>query len=111
MFAFLFVLTVASAHSAEHVDTLQRVAETGEFRNGYVPDAPRLSFRGSDGNTTGNSTDLCRRIASTIRNELNLDSVAISYAPVVSTEKRRSAGRCTVSEAWARRFSGPQGLI
>lgn len=39
MFAFSFVLTFAIAHAAEHADTLQRVAETGEFRIGYVPDA------------------------------------------------------------------------
>jgi ABC-type amino acid transport substrate-binding protein len=88
MSAFLFVLTFASAHAAEHVDTLQRVAETGEFRIGYVPDAPPLSFRGSDDNAMGYSTDLCRRIASTIRDELNLDSVAIIYAPLVSMERR-----------------------
>jgi len=67
MFALLFVLTFAASHAAEHVDTLQRVAEAGEFRIGYVPDAPPLSFRASDGNAMGYSTDMGRRIAPAFR--------------------------------------------
>ncbi len=40
----LLLLVFAAANAASHVDTLQRISETGEIRIGFVPDAPPLSF-------------------------------------------------------------------
>ena len=47
--------------------TLERIAETGKFRIGYVPDAAPLSFEDAYGNPVGYSIDLCRYIAASIR--------------------------------------------
>jgi len=85
------VLIFAAANADNHTDTLKRVLETGEFRIGFVPDAPPLSFRDSDGNPVGYSIDLCRRIASTIRDELGLEKINIVYTPLGSMEERLSA--------------------
>jgi ABC-type amino acid transport substrate-binding protein len=71
--------------------TLARIAETGEFRIGYVPDAAPLSFRDDDGNVTGYSIDLCRHIASAIRFDLGLEKVDIKFTPLVSIEDRINA--------------------
>ena len=88
----LFLILSLAALSAEsHADTLERVAETGEFRIGYVPDAPPLSFTDRDGNAVGYSIDLCRHIASAVRDELQLDKLDITFTPLVSMEDRLSA--------------------
>jgi len=57
----VLLLTFATSNAENHVDTLKRVAETGEFRIGYVPDAPPLSFHDRENNVVGYSIDLCRR--------------------------------------------------
>jgi len=71
--------------------TLARIAETGEFRIGYVPDAPPLSFSEEGGEVVGYSIDLCRHIASAIRFELGLEKLDVTFTPLVSIEDRISA--------------------
>lgn len=85
------VLMFAAANAENHNNTLERVLETGEFRIGYVPDAPPLSFRDSNGEVVGYSIDLCRHIASAVRNELGLEKIDIVYIPLESMEQRLSA--------------------
>lgn len=87
----LLVLLTLAANAENHSDTLKRVAETGEFRIGFVPDAPPLSFRDGNGVAVGYSIDLCRHIASAVRDELGLEKIDIVYAPLVSMEERLSA--------------------
>ncbi len=85
------LLVFAAANAASHVDTLQRIAETGEIRIGFVPDAPPLSYLDGDGNAVGYSIDLCRHITSRVRKELNLEEINIVFTPLVSMEDRLSA--------------------
>jgi ABC-type amino acid transport substrate-binding protein len=88
----LLVLFVSFAANADnHADTLKRIAETGELRIGYVPDAPPLSFLDTENNVVGYSIDLCRRIASAARDELGLEKIDIVFTPLVSMEERLSA--------------------
>lgn len=88
---FSFLVVFATAHAESHNDTLKRVSETGQFRIGFVPDAPPLSFRDSNGNAAGYSIDLCRQIASAVRSELDLEQLDIVYIPLVSMEERLRA--------------------
>ena len=39
---------VTQANAQELTGTLKRIAETGEFRIGYVPDAPPMSYDDAD---------------------------------------------------------------
>ena len=71
--------------------TLERIARTGEFRIGFVPDAPPLAYLDAEGRATGYSLELCRHIASAIRDEFGLDRIDIQYTPLVSMEERLSA--------------------
>jgi ABC-type amino acid transport substrate-binding protein len=90
----LLVVIVAffgSASAQEYTGTLKRIAETGEFRIGFVPDAAPMSFLDADGNTVGYSIDLCRHIASAVRNTMGLDKLDISFVPLVAPEDRISA--------------------
>jgi len=43
------------ADAQELTGTLKRVADTGEFRIGYVPDAPPMSFLDTNGKPAGYS--------------------------------------------------------
>ena len=88
---FSLVLILATANAQNDTDTLKRVAETGAFRIGFVPDAPPLSFRDSDDNAAGYSIDLCQQIASTVRDELGLEKIDVVYTPLVTMEERLSA--------------------
>jgi len=71
--------------------TLARIAKTGEFRIGYVPDAPPLSFADEDGEVTGYSIDLCRHIASSISFDLGLEDIELVFKPLIGIENRIGA--------------------
>jgi len=88
LISLLLIFSFAASNAENHADTLKRVAETGEFRIGYVPDAPPLSFLDGENNVVGYSIDLCRRIASAVRDELGLEKIEIVFTPLVSMEDR-----------------------
>ena len=90
LFVFCLQLVPLSAGAQSDSPTLDRIAETGEFRIGFVPDAPPMSFIDASGNAVGYSIDLCRQIASSIRNDLGLEKLEISFTPLVSMEDRLS---------------------
>ena len=85
----LFLIVPVEAQ--ELTGTLGRIADSGELRIGYVPDAPPMSFRDSDGNVAGYSIDLCRAIAAEVRNVVGLSDLEIVYVPLVAPEERLSA--------------------
>lgn len=93
--AALAVLATLAAYAqdapAGGETTLERIARTGEFRIGFVPDAPPLAYLDAEGRATGYSLELCRHIASVIRDELGLDRIDIQYTPLVSMEERLGA--------------------
>jgi ABC-type amino acid transport substrate-binding protein len=89
MLACLLCATNVAAQQQSGV--LKRIAETGEMRIGYVPDAPPLSFEDSDGSAVGYSIDLCRHIAASIRNELGMESIDLVFVPLIAVEERIGA--------------------
>jgi len=91
LIALIILVAAATANADNHADTLERIANSGEFRIGYVPDAPPLSFNDRNGNPVGYSIDLCRHIAATIKDVLELDSLDVTYTPLTTMEQRLSA--------------------
>lgn len=89
--AVLLAALVLSSTALAESPTLQRIAETGEIRIGYVPDAPPLSFEDAEGKVAGYSIDLCRHIVSAIGVELGLEKIDIHFEPLVTMEERISA--------------------
>ena len=75
----------------ELTGTLKRIADTGEFRIGYVPDAPPMSFDDAEGNPTGYSIALCRYVANAVKSAIGREELAISYVPLIAPEDRLSA--------------------
>ena len=87
----LLIFSFATSNADSHTGTLKRIAETGEFRIGYIPDAPPLSFEDDEGNVVGYSIDLCRRVAAATRDQLGLEKVDIIFTPLPTMEERLSA--------------------
>lgn len=79
------------AFAQELSGTLKRVAESGEFRIGYVPDAPPMSYDGEDGKPVGYSITLCRSIANAVRDRTGLEELKLSFIPLILPEDRIAA--------------------
>ncbi len=84
-------ICAAAAQAAQHSPTLARVAESGVFRIGYVPDAPPMSFLDRDGKPVGYSLDLCRHIAGAVRKAVKREDIRIEYVPLVLPAERIAA--------------------
>ena len=96
MIRFLSLCLIAfglhtAVNAAELTGTLKRIAETGEFRIGYVPDAPPMSFHDPDGHPIGYSISLCKNIATAAKIAAGVEQIEISYVPLISPEDRISA--------------------
>lgn len=87
-----FVTAFSSAVQAQELDgTLQRVAESGTFTIGYVPDAPPMSFDGEDGKPAGYSIALCQHVAAAVKEAVGRESIDFRYVPLISPEDRMKA--------------------
>jgi len=78
------------SYSQSSSPTLQRIADSGEFNIGYVPDAPPMSFDDTDGKISGYSIALCRHVAAAVKKNLGLEDMTINYVPQVLPEERIS---------------------
>lgn len=88
----LFTAVLAtSANTQELRGTLKRVTDSGEFRIGYVPNSPPMSFEGEDGNPTGYTIALCRHIATAVRDRVGLDDIKLTFVPLTLPEDRINA--------------------
>lgn len=87
---FVFAwLAAAPAFAAS--PTLERIADSGVFRIGYVPDSPPLSFADASGRAAGYSIDLCRYIAAAVKESLGLDTLDLEFVPLNAMEERLEA--------------------
>jgi len=89
--SLLLLLAVATAGAQQRGDTLKRIADSGEIRIGFVPDAPPLSFLDEEDNVIGYSIDLCRHIASAARDAAGLEKIRIAFVPLVTMQERIAA--------------------
>jgi len=71
----------------ESAGTLEKIERTGEFLIGYRTDASPLSYENADGQPSGYSVDLCRRIAAGVKAHLGDVDVETKFVPVTSDER------------------------
>ena len=86
--ALLFTL---QTQAAELTGTLKSIRDSGRFVIGFPTDARPVSYIDDDGNPTGYSIELCRRIAHEVRRELGMDELRISYVPLDAPQERIDA--------------------
>jgi len=77
----------ANLLARDTVGTLEKIAKSGEFLIGYRTDASPLSYENADGQPSGYSVDLCRRIAAGVKAHLGDVDVETKFVPVTSDER------------------------
>ena len=86
LFILFAVTSPASlAHDAE--STLDKIARTGEFVIGFRADASPLSYLNADGQPSGYSVDLCRRIASAINDHFSDQEIETIYRRIDADDR------------------------
>jgi ABC-type amino acid transport substrate-binding protein len=70
--------------------TLDKIARTGEFVIGYRADSSPLSYENSEGQPSGYSVDLCRRIAASVKSRFADKEIKTKFVRL-STDERISA--------------------
>ena len=84
---FAALLAAAPAGASTPADTLAKVAETGQFIIGFREDARPFSYLDSEGNPAGYSVDLCRRIATVVKEASGRDAIDVQYVAVVADNR------------------------
>lgn len=87
--AFL-VMTTGSALAHDAESTLDKIKRTGEFVIGYRADASPLSYENADGDPSGYSVDICRRVAASVKANLVEHDIKIRFLRI-SADERLSA--------------------
>ena len=84
----LLVLTISCAvPGLAPADTLAQIKKSGEMRIGYRTDAPPMAFNDASGQAAGYSVDLCRRIATAVKEELKLADLKVTFVPLTSGDR------------------------
>lgn len=66
---------------------LKRARDTAVITMGYREGAAPFSFLGTDGAPAGYAIDLCKRVATAIRQELKLPALKINWVPVTTRDR------------------------
>jgi len=87
LLATVMFLSSPRLHAHDAKGTLEKIAKTGELLMGYHTDSSPLSYENSEGEPSGYSVDLCRRIAAGVKAHLGNDELAVKFVPVSSDER------------------------
>ena len=85
--ASLLAVITCSLPALALAGTLDQIKKSGEIRIGYRTDAPPLAFNDASGQAAGYSVDLCKRIATAVKEELKLVDLKVTYVPVTSADR------------------------
>jgi glutamate/aspartate transport system substrate-binding protein len=67
--------------------TLDKIERTGEFVIGYRTDSIPLSYDNAEGQPSGYSVDLCRRIAAGVKAHLGNDDIDVKFLRISADER------------------------
>ena len=67
--------------------TLDKIAKTGEILIGYRTDASPLSYENAEGQPSGYSVDLCRRIVAAVKAHLGKDNIEAKFVRISPDER------------------------
>jgi glutamate/aspartate transport system substrate-binding protein len=94
--AMVMVLGSATAHAQTRTGTLKKVMDSGTLTIGYRENALPFSFTGSDGKPAGYSVDLCKEIAISVGQDLNLPNLTVNWVPVTPENRIDAVANGTV---------------
>jgi len=81
LLAALAAVAIAPA-LAQPAGTLKKIADARSIALGFRLDAAPFSYRGSNGEPTGYSIDLCRRVVMAVEQALGMNGLEIRWVPV-----------------------------
>lgn len=82
LLAAVTAAVVAVPAFAQPAGTLKKIADARSIALGFRLDAAPFSFRGSNGEPTGYSVDLCRRVVAAVERALNVTGLEVKWVPV-----------------------------
>ncbi|MEM7433448.1 MAG: amino acid ABC transporter substrate-binding protein, partial [Pseudomonadota bacterium] len=75
----LFIALSLFSENARAEATLDKIERTGEFVIGYRADASPLSYENADGEPSGYSVDICRRVAAAVNEHFASQDIKTRY--------------------------------
>lgn len=90
LIAALQIWPSSNLFAKESETTLDKIARTGEFVIGYRADSSPLSYENANGQPSGYSVDLCRRVAASINSLFAEKDIETKFVRI-SAEERISA--------------------
>ncbi len=81
------ILAMPLGTSAQTADTLLQIEQTGTMRIGYRSSEPPMSFVGEDGKPAGYSIDVCTRISTAVKGQLDAPDMAVEFVPVTAEDR------------------------
>ena len=83
----LVLFAAVTAQASEPTGTLKTISDTGTILIGYRTDAPPFSFADANGNPQGYSVELCKEIATAVKDHLGMDDLNVNYVPLDASER------------------------
>jgi len=80
--AAVAAVSIGAPALAQPAGTLKKIADARSISLGYRLDAPPFSYRGSNGEPTGYSVDLCRRVVAAVERTLGVANLEVKWVPV-----------------------------
>ena len=82
----LITLFAVPLEAHEPTGTLKQIEKSGKIRIGFRESSPPMSFRDKEGNPAGYSVDLCKRIATGVKNKIGT-YISVEYVPVTAEDR------------------------
>ncbi len=83
----LLLFCAGQLHAAESGGTLAKIQENGAMVIGYRKNSPPFSFVDGQGNPSGYSIDLCKRVAAAVQKRLEIPEMVVTYVPVTVDDR------------------------
>ena len=87
LFAAILLWPGSDLQAQDAEGTLDKITRTGEIVIGYRTDASPLSYENADGEPSGYSVDLCRRIAAGVKAHLGNNDIETRFVRVTSDDR------------------------
>jgi polar amino acid transport system substrate-binding protein/glutamate/aspartate transport system substrate-binding protein len=83
----LALLAACASVAAQTTGTLKKIADAKTIVLGYRAEAAPFSFTASDGQPAGYSVDLCKRVVTSLEQQLKSGPLAVRWVPVTSDNR------------------------
>src|ERR1700751_2219375 len=85
--AIMALLALGPLPAIVNGGTLDQIKKAGEIRLGYRTDAPPLAVKDSSGQPSGDSVELCQRVAAAVKDQLKLNELKTTFVPLTSENR------------------------